>query len=106
MPTTMPVELPGLLGYKLDETFQFWKNKMDTIANSGGLLLFNAHPDRWYSGNKKAAYQLEKCLDYIIEKYDPALLTGKEVANHTIQMKNIGAMQCIDENKKLYVPFH
>ena len=104
LPNTIPFELPWLLGYKVNETFEFWKKKFDTIGENGGLFMFNAHPDRWYSGNKKANYQLQKCLDYIIEKFDPAKLISKEAAQHAIIMKNSDKMSEIDKGQKIYVP--
>src|SRR5207249_1084181 len=104
IPNTIPFELPWFLGHAVDKTFDFWKDKFDTIAKHGGLIMFNAHPDRWYCGNKKAIYQLEKCLDYIIEKYDPSIMTAKELALYAKMERDAQRMICIDAKENIFIP--
>ena len=48
--------------------------------------------------------QLEMCLDYTLEKHDPALLTAKEVAKHTNKLKEHDFMTKIDSSSNLFIP--
>lgn len=106
IPNTIPFELPWVLGYTVDKTFDFWKHKFDTIANHGGLIMFNAHPDRWFCGNEKAIIQLEKSLDYVIAKYDPEIMTAQELALHTKKERVEQRMICIDTKENIFIPKH
>ena len=79
----------------------FWKPKFDLIAKSGGLIMINAHSDRWTCGNEKTCTELERCLDYIISTHDPAKMNAAEVADHFHKMKDRGATSALEHARPL-----
>lgn len=106
IPNTIPFETPWCCGYAVRHTLDFWKPKFDHVARSGGLIMFNAHPDRWYCGNRPAIEQLERCLDYILTTHDPATMTAAEAATHTLQMHRTGRTTELPGVPSISVPRH
>jgi len=106
LPTTIPFEHLRTFGYRLEDALPFWRPKFDFIARSGGLILFNAHPDRWFSGNPTGAKALAACLDYILKNLDPACMTPDQVAEHTRQQRDGGAMIRLSGDPAVLAPRH
>lgn len=106
LPTTIPFEHLRAFGYRIADALAFWRPKFDFIARSGGLILFNAHPDRWFSGDAAGAKALGTCLDYILKNLDPACMTPDEVAAHTRRERDRGAMFSLGGDPPLHVPRH
>ena len=57
-----------------EKTIQIWKEKLDWIAEKGGMALINVHPDYLnFDGSKKTdeypARHYEDFLKYIKQKY-------------------------------------
>lgn len=104
VPNTVMFELPFYLSYPKEYTFDFWRPKLDRIAQAGGLIMFNAHPDRWFSGNKSAVTYLRKCVEYILTKYDPACLTAGLVQQHVMNELKRGAMRQIKGAPSVDIP--
>ncbi|HYF36380.1 MAG TPA: hypothetical protein VD994_13885 [Prosthecobacter sp.] len=105
LPNTIPFDdMPGIVGYKPEELFAFWKPKIDAIAASGGLIMLNAHPDKWLSGNPRMLDSLGVVLRYILDTHDPARMTAREVAEHFRSQRFRGAVIDIPGEPLLAVP--
>jgi len=92
-PNTIPFEMPWMFGYKPDDTLSFWRPKFDFIARTGGLIMFNAHPDPWFCGNPRAADLFARCVDYVLEHCDPACLTAASLADHVRNQRKEARMK-------------
>ena len=68
--------------------------------------MVNAHPDRWFCGNDRAGKVLARCVDYVLERHDPACLTAVEVADHVRAQVERGALMTIAGEPSLRVPRH
>ena len=76
------VELPytlvqdfNLLGVLCEPTIDIWKRKVDWVAEHGGMVLLNTHPDYMCFGGKQARDEYpvahyEEFLRYVREKYE------------------------------------
>jgi hypothetical protein len=106
LPTTIPFEHLRAFGYRIEDALSFWRPKFDFIARCGGQILFNAHPDRWFSGNLTGARALAACLAYIGENLDPVCLTPDQVAEHTRGERDRGAMVDLGGDPSVHVPRH
>jgi peptidoglycan/xylan/chitin deacetylase (PgdA/CDA1 family) len=104
LPNTIPFELPWLCGYRVEESLEFWKPKIDKIAKAGGLIMINAHPDSWYCGNKKAARELSRLLEYIIDRHDPVAMNGAELAVHMGLMREKRCVMTLPGSPELHLP--
>ena len=63
LPYTLPQD-HGLFIIMKEESIKIWKEKLDWIADKGGMVLLNTHPDYMYlSGNKP------KIDEYFVEHY-------------------------------------
>jgi hypothetical protein len=106
LPNTIPFEQLLRFGYHIEDALSFWQPKIDFIARTGGLIMFNAHPDRWFSGNAAGVAALSKCVDYICESHDPVCLTADQVAEHARSERERGAMVKLGDNPRLESPRH
>jgi peptidoglycan/xylan/chitin deacetylase (PgdA/CDA1 family) len=104
LPNTIPFELPWYCGYAVQDTLAFWKPKVDQIARAGGLIMINAHPDRWYCGNKPAARALDQLLDYIISQHDPVAMSGSGLALHMRKMRDQQCVMTLPGSPELRLP--
>lgn len=48
-----------------DEILKIWKEKINYIIKNNGLVLINAHPDKYLSGSKRGLRLYEEILKYI-----------------------------------------
>jgi hypothetical protein len=92
LPNTIPYDdMPFFCGYRVKQILNFWKPKLEWLACNQGLIMLNAHPDRWWSGSAKAAEVFGTTIDYIIERYTPACLRAIDVAEHVFSERSRGA---------------
>jgi len=68
LPCTLPFEVPLFSSTKPEDLLSFWKEKIDFIYESNGLLLVNTHPDPNYSGNELMLKAYGQLLEYLSEK--------------------------------------
>lgn len=107
LPNTVPYDdTPWFCGYPVQEILAFWKPKLDWIAANHGLIMINAHPDRWWSGNARAAEMLGRTLDDILEHHEPVVLRGIDAAHHVFAESARGAMSVVEGTPELQVPRH
>ena len=58
-----------------EESNEIWKKKVDWIAENGGMVMLDVHPDYIGFGNSRSTYQNYPCafysdlLEYIAKKY-------------------------------------
>lgn len=105
LPNTIPFDdLPGACGYGWKDVLAFWKPKIDLICRNGGLVMFNAHPDKWLSGNKQGITALQACMEYALDTYNIEPMRAVDVADHFRLMSRNGATRAIDDNPKLEIP--
>lgn len=89
LPYTMPQDftLFILLGFK---DIEIWKKKLDWVADKGGMVLLNTHPDYmcWNglkpSGEEYPAQYYRELLEYVSTKYEGCYWHAlpKEVSSH------------------------
>ena len=72
-----------------EESIEIWKKKIDWIADRGGMVLINTHPDYMCFEGKQARDEFpvsyyEDCLRYVREKYEGTYWTAqpREVARY------------------------
>jgi peptidoglycan/xylan/chitin deacetylase (PgdA/CDA1 family) len=105
LPNTIPYDdAPRFSGYATTEILEFWRPKIEWISQNGGLIMLNAHPDSWWSGNKKSADVFGRTVDFILEHHSPAHMLGRDLAQHFNVQKQRGAVVQIDSD--LEVPSH
>jgi peptidoglycan/xylan/chitin deacetylase (PgdA/CDA1 family) len=107
LPNTVPYDdTPWFCGYNIESILAFWKPKLDWIAGNQGLIMLNAHPDRWWSGSKRAAEMFGQTLDYILDQHEPARLRAIDVANHFRAESVRGATIALAGDPRLEIPRH
>jgi peptidoglycan/xylan/chitin deacetylase (PgdA/CDA1 family) len=105
LPNTIPFDdAPRFCGYDLDEILSFWRPKFDWIGRNGGLIMLNAHPDRWWSGSLKAAEAFEQSVQYILDQHDPARFNARGVAEHLDQEGERGSLRRLEGRPSLQLP--
>ena len=77
LPYTLPQDFT-LFSILRERNIDIWKQKLDWIADRGGMALLNTHPDYMCFGSNAArdefpASLYEMFLRYVREKYDPVL---------------------------------
>jgi len=74
LPYTLPQDFTLFILMK-EQNFDIWKDKLDWIAEKGGMALFNSHPDymnfnKQKNGNEEYAIELyTEFLEYIKNRY-------------------------------------
>jgi peptidoglycan/xylan/chitin deacetylase (PgdA/CDA1 family) len=107
LPNTIPYDdMPRFSGYSLKQIMKFWKPKLDWVACNRGLIMLNAHPDRWWSGSAKAAETLGATIDYILERHAPARLRAIDVAEHAFRESSRRATIVLPGSPLVEVPRH
>ncbi len=105
LPNTIPFEVPWIIpGLRRSDTHVFWRPKIKSIAQAGGLIMINAHPDRWYCGRRYAADILRKLMDDILETYNPAVMQAIDVARHTHHIHTLEGMHTLPGNPIVCIP--
>jgi len=99
LPYTLPQDstLFVMLGEK---DIDIWKQKLDWVAQKGGMVLVNVHPDYIKFGEGKAGLEeypiqyYEQLLNYIKETYEGQFYHAlpREIANYVIGKKDLVAV--------------
>jgi len=105
LPNTIPFDdVPRFCGYAVSDIFSFWKPKLEWIARNEGLIMLNAHPDRWWSGSADAAAVFDRSIGYVLENFDPARLNAGGLAEHLNTQFARGALIALGDSPKLEIP--
>ncbi|MEO5378865.1 MAG: polysaccharide deacetylase family protein [Magnetococcus sp. DMHC-6] len=105
LPSTIPFEMPWhILGMAKKDVRWFWTEKIQRLAHAGGLILVDAHPDRWLCGKRSAADHLREVMDYILQTHNPVVMQASAVARYTRQMNDEGAMLLVPGACPLRIP--
>ena len=89
LPYTLPQD-HGLFVILGEPNIEIWKRKIDWIAERGGMVLLNTHPDYMCFGDRKQAGDefpaawYEELLTYVREKYEGRFWSAqpRDVARH------------------------
>ena len=75
LPYTLPQDFSLFILFR-ERDITIWKEKLDWIAESGGMVLLNTHPDYMSFGNGKKGYEeypaqlYQEFLTYVRERYE------------------------------------
>lgn len=74
LPYTLPQDFTLFVLFR-EQNIAIWKQKLDWVAENGGMVLLNTHPDYMSFDSKKTAYDeypvrlYQQLLEYIEQKY-------------------------------------
>ena len=106
LPNTIPFETPLYFGFSKKHYAEYWRNKVERISHEGGLILINAHPDRWYCGNDSGIRAFEELIDMVLDKHDPIVMTALQVADQIRKQEEAGAFVNFEGEPPISVPRH
>ena len=107
VPNTIPYDAtPRFCGYLVGEILSFWKPKLDWIAGNGGLIMLNAHPDRWWCGTAKAAAMFGEVVDHVLQNHDPAVMRARDISAQLARESARGATVILAGEPDLEIPAH
>ena len=68
LPVTLPFEVPLTTGLAPDDLIGFWREKIDWIRRTGGILTVLTHPERNALGNPRVFETYARLLDDLMPR--------------------------------------
>ena len=81
IPITLPLDSTLMaLGFKPEQIYETWKEKIEWIRGIGGIAHIVTHAESYYSGNKKMLSAYERLLKFISQSSDYWIVNPGELA--------------------------
>jgi len=81
VPITLPLDSTLMaLGFKPEQIYEIWKEKIEWVRKTGGIAHITTHAESYYSGNRNMLRVYERLLDFISQVPDCWITKPADVA--------------------------